>query len=266
MFGAATDTYDGVGKVVGRRSAAHITKQSFEEALRRFRGDQRQKPPIFSALRMDGKRLYEYAIEGKEPPRPIETRPVRVDELELVEWMEGGTHRYSIPENEADERMKKGAIRLMEKETPSMDRSAEDIPESNTLTCPTVKRKNTERDPEDSQQESTNSSKRARTHGEAAGLDVLKEAELGAEASNSDVLAPAVKIRMTVSSGFYVRSLCHDIGMALNSFAFMASLTRTRQSSFELGKNVLEWDQLSEEEEIWAPKIEAMLEEWRNQQ
>jgi len=67
---------------------------------------------------------------------------------------------------------------------------------------------------------------------------------------------------MTVSSGFYVRSLCHDLGAELKSLAFMASLARTRQSEFELGKNVLEYDDLALGEDVWGPKVTSMLEQW----
>jgi tRNA pseudouridine55 synthase len=68
---------------------------------------------------------------------------------------------------------------------------------------------------------------------------------------------------MTVTSGFYVRSLCHDLGMAVDSLAFMASLVRTRQGDFELGKNVLEYGDLEKGEEVWGSKVQAMLEEWQ---
>jgi tRNA pseudouridine55 synthase len=73
---------------------------------------------------------------------------------------------------------------------------------------------------------------------------------------------PAIRLRMTVTSGFYVRSLCHDLGAAVGSAALMAELERTRQGEFELGKNVLEYDDLEKGEQVWAPKVEAMLDEW----
>lgn len=74
--------------------------------------------------------------------------------------------------------------------------------------------------------------------------------------------APAARIRMTVSSGFYVRSLCHDLGAQVGSLAFMAELSRTRQSMFELGKNVLAYEDLEKGEDVWGPQIIRMLDEW----
>ena len=62
---------------------------------------------------------------------------------------------------------------------------------------------------------------------------------------------------MTVTSGFYVRSLCHDLGEAVGSHAMMAELIRTRQGQFELGKNVLEYDDLEKGEEVWGRERNA---------
>jgi tRNA pseudouridine55 synthase len=102
LFGKATDSYDTEGKIVAKKSFDHVTKDKVEEAMKQFRGKIMQRPPIFSAIRIEGKRLYEYAREGKEVPREIEERAVQVEELEITEWMEGGTHGYHWPDAEAD--------------------------------------------------------------------------------------------------------------------------------------------------------------------
>ena len=59
-----------------------------------------------------------------------------------------------------------------------------------------------------------------------------------------------------------MRTLCHDLGIAVGSLGIMAALVRTRQGDFELGKNVLEYDDLAKGEEVWGPKLGAMLEDW----
>ncbi|TVY54821.1 putative tRNA pseudouridine synthase 4, partial [Lachnellula cervina] len=97
LFGASTDTYDRVGKVLRTAPYEHVTRAVVEDALGQFRGKFMQLPPLFSALKMNGKPLYEYAREGKPIPREIERRPVEVLELELVEWMEPGTHTHQAP-------------------------------------------------------------------------------------------------------------------------------------------------------------------------
>jgi tRNA pseudouridine55 synthase len=81
--------------------------------------------------------------------------------------------------------------------------------------------------------------------------------------------APAVRIRLTVSSGFYVRSLCHELGLACGNFATMAKLMRTRQSGYVLegqgvvGEEVaISWEDMQAGEEVWGPKIRACLGRW----
>jgi tRNA pseudouridine55 synthase len=78
----------------------------------------------------------------------------------------------------------------------------------------------------------------------------------------TDAGPPAAMLRMTVTSGFYVRSLCHDLGEAVGSQAIMAQLTRTRQAQFELGNNVLEYSDLAKGEDVWAKGVEEMLDVW----
>ena len=264
LFGAASDSYDNVGKLVGRKPSAHVTRGAFEQVLANFRGKIKQKPPIFSALRMDGKRLYEYAREGKEPPRKIEVRPVEVEELELVEWYNGGEHEYQLPKEEADEAEKEGALKIIEKEA---ERDSSDGPEP-TIQSATgetqegTKRKADELEENTEQERNETSMKRSKKD--------EKPITVGSESTTSEprsppremLVPPAAKIRMTVSSGFYVRSLCHDLGLALDTFALMASLVRTRQGDFELKKNVIEWDEFTKGEDVWAPQVQINLNEW----
>lgn len=82
-----------------------------------------------------------------------------------------------------------------------------------------------------------------------------------ADDSGSSQGPPAIVLNMTVTSGFYVRSLCHDLGKSLGSLGVMSDLVRTRQGEFELGRNVLAYDDLTKGEDAWGPIIEAMLED-----
>lgn len=81
-FGAVTDTYDGYGRLIRECGPVTINSNAVEEALKSFRGTISQKPPIYSALKIKGKKLYEYAREGKEVE--IAERPVEIYELKLV--------------------------------------------------------------------------------------------------------------------------------------------------------------------------------------
>ncbi|CEH12987.1 pseudouridine synthase [Ceraceosorus bombacis] len=92
LLGTATTSYDCKDPILLRAPFQHVDRETILEALPRFRGDLKQLPPYFSAIKMDGKRLFDYAREGLELPRPIEPRNVRVEQLELVEWHPVGSH------------------------------------------------------------------------------------------------------------------------------------------------------------------------------
>ena len=81
-FGAATSTEDTEGEVVARGDAGGLSAADLRAALPRFLGDIDQVPPMFSAVRVGGRRLHEAARRGEELPR--EARRVRVDALELL--------------------------------------------------------------------------------------------------------------------------------------------------------------------------------------
>ena len=273
VFGTATDTYDGEGKVVVRRPWEHITQEKVREAFPQFRGKIKQKVPAFSALRHQGKRFYEFAREGKDIPVEIPVRDMEVESLELVEWMKGGKHHWSVPQTEADEAERKVALKAMGILDPV---SAEDLLSPDCVDSSDRKRKRQKMQDEDAESAASPSaqpprldpdSDRSSSHEgtpDTAKADTPEAAEPAtspAPQSESDHQPPAVKIRVTATSGFYVRSLCHDLGRALGSVAFMANLVRTRQGRFQLGKNVIEFANLAEGEEVWRPQIEGMLKE-----
>ncbi|CZT03192.1 related to pseudouridine synthase [Rhynchosporium agropyri] len=372
LFGTDTDTYDRVGKVLKRGPYDHITREMVEEALEQFRGKFMQLPPLYSALKMNGKPLYEYAREGKEIPKEIQRREVEVLNLELVEWMEGGTHSHVAPSDEAGHAEINIASKLWKQENvqpgarpgkmekvksepeatevgsaktfvdkvneeanlekahgfvnsskavnATVEESAiQPAPETESATTPIpneeedLARENFERKKrkfsedqddlilerpptksrkaappssaetammsgglpspteESAPQPSIETSPVAEAENKDKPKDQIKEEAM--EDTNTDIKEetsedskpkgpPAVRLRMTVTSGFYVRSLCHDLGAAVGSAALMAELERTRQGEFELGKNVLEWEELEKGEEVWAPRVEKFLDEW----
>jgi len=82
-LGRMTDTDDADGRILKEQEIA-LGREEVEVLLRKFVGSIRQKPPRFSAIRKKGKRLYEYAREGKEVEVP--ERTVRIDEFSLLSW------------------------------------------------------------------------------------------------------------------------------------------------------------------------------------
>lgn len=85
-FGLATDTLDIWGKVTEEKPSC-VSREQLEQALARFRGEIEQLPPMYSAVSIGGKRLYQYAREGKE----VERRPrtVTVYRIGLTAFDEG---------------------------------------------------------------------------------------------------------------------------------------------------------------------------------
>lgn len=75
LLGTDTDTYDTTGTTLNFADV-NVSESQITEALNLFTGDIMQKPPIYSALKVDGKRLYEYARAGKEVE--IKERPVTI--------------------------------------------------------------------------------------------------------------------------------------------------------------------------------------------
>jgi len=156
---------------------------------------------------MDGKPLYEYARENKPLPRAIDPRAVTVSELVLEEFIpaqvvEGdGGHTYSPPVKHLSE---------------------EEVATYRKLTELT----------------------KTAGSGQVEGLLDIPAADAGSKAEQDDaerhaststhVRPPTFKLRMTVSSGTYVRSIVHDIGLAIGSAAHVVKLTRTRQGQFTL--------------------------------
>ncbi len=83
-LGAETDTQDAMGKVTASAPVPPLTQQALREALDNFVGTFPQVPPMYSAVKVAGKRLYELARAGAEIPR--EARQVTVYELLLRDW------------------------------------------------------------------------------------------------------------------------------------------------------------------------------------
>ena len=83
-LGISTTTGDTEGEVLKTSEAVSFSQGEIESALARFRGDISQVPPMYSALKRDGKPLYEYARAGVELER--EARPVTISELTLLDW------------------------------------------------------------------------------------------------------------------------------------------------------------------------------------
>ncbi|EHQ91359.1 tRNA pseudouridine(55) synthase TruB [Desulfosporosinus youngiae] len=84
-FGVTTDTQDSYGKVI-REISPRLKRKDLERILPGFIGKVSQVPPMYSAVRKEGKHLYEYARQGISIDRP--SREVSIYRLNLKEWFE----------------------------------------------------------------------------------------------------------------------------------------------------------------------------------
>lgn len=140
-FGTATDTYDASGRVTAEFDANAISREAIEAALPRFVGQISQVPPMYSAVKVKGVRLYKLARAGEEVER--EARDVVVYSIDITSW----------------------------------------------------------------------------------------EPPAGEE-------PPTLGLRIECGSGFYARSVVHDLGLALDNAAHLAGLVRSRVGPFTLNDSV----------------------------
>ena len=82
-LGQTTDSYDADGEILTDSPVPELDSEKLEPLLDQFRGDILQVPPMVSAIKKDGKKLYELAREGKTVERP--PRPVTIYQLDLLE-------------------------------------------------------------------------------------------------------------------------------------------------------------------------------------
>ena len=84
-LGIETDTQDMTGEILSKKPVT-VSEEEVTAAIHSFLGEQQQIPPMYSALKVNGKKLYELAREGKEVK--IEPRRVNISKLEILEYDE----------------------------------------------------------------------------------------------------------------------------------------------------------------------------------
>lgn len=94
VLGVETTTQDASGEVVAERPADGVTEAAVAAALERWTGEVEQVPPMVSALKVGGERLYEKARRGEEVERP--PRRVTIHELRMLDFEPGTQARFSF--------------------------------------------------------------------------------------------------------------------------------------------------------------------------
>ncbi|CBQ73438.1 related to tRNA pseudouridine synthase B [Sporisorium reilianum SRZ2] len=227
LLGSATTSYDSCDPILTRKPYDHVTPQKIADLLPSFTGTVSQIPPLYSAVRIDGKRLFEYARENLPLPRPIEPRKVTIHELRLVDWLEAGKHAFKEPDREVPPEDKALVGRVL------------DMAGRKEGQTDTVKEEGDDGNASKEKQDTT--WKKLPTSDDASSTTA-------ASAEGSDAGPPAFVLEMAVSSGTYVRSIVHDLAIAAGSAAHVQTLTRTRQGEWSIDTaqgvrgNCIDWN------------------------
>ncbi|WRT65612.1 tRNA pseudouridine(55) synthase [Kwoniella shivajii] len=236
LLGCMTTSMDSEDPVLSTAAWEHVTREDIEKVLDRFRGEIDQVPPIFSALKMDGKHLYEYARESKPLPRPIPTRKCTVS-IELIDFRPAsinpgdGGHEYRWPDKRLSEEEKKVFRKLTDivSAAGTEPGKPKGQHEPSTTAAPSTAPSTTTTKTEE--EEATDGKSEVKTESFVPDLEKPDYPEVS---PINGLRPPTFKVRMTVSSGTYVRSIVHDVGVALGCGAHVVELTRTRQGEFSL--------------------------------
>ncbi|WP_174613326.1 tRNA pseudouridine(55) synthase TruB [Virgibacillus ihumii] len=93
-LGTATDTEDAQGSIIEKKAVGiSLSKQILENVLQLFLGEIEQIPPMYSAVKVNGKKLYEYARANEDVERPV--RNVTIHKLDLLDF-DNDQHRFTI--------------------------------------------------------------------------------------------------------------------------------------------------------------------------
>lgn len=94
LFGYTTDTLDTTGERLEARPLPPDIEQRLPQVLEEFRGTIDQVPPMYSALKLDGRKLYQIARKGESLDLP--TRRVRIDVFEILDWVDARHARFLV--------------------------------------------------------------------------------------------------------------------------------------------------------------------------
>ena len=83
-LGIKTDTADGEGNVIEEKEIPNINEEKIKHIFKEMLGEQNQVPPMYSAIKINGKKLYEYARSGRTVE--IEPRKITIYDMKLVEY------------------------------------------------------------------------------------------------------------------------------------------------------------------------------------
>lgn len=85
-FGKTTDTMDTYGQVTQEKEPGILSRQEIEDVLAKYKGETMQIPPKFSAIKINGQKLYDLARKGAEMPE-IKSRKINITKLIIIDYL-----------------------------------------------------------------------------------------------------------------------------------------------------------------------------------
>ena len=221
---------------MSQNSVKHLNFDDLKTVEEKFVGQLKQTPPIYAALKMDGKPLHEYAREGKPLPRAIEPRHVTIYDLKVFSDSLKRDHDYPL-------------LR------PTTEEAVDTVKNLNANMLTDVlyfSKEYTEKHGLDSEVAKVE---------EPFPLSEQEEQEIQKEGDS--YRAPKLHFKANVSSGTYIRSLVSDIGKSMRSSCYMVKLIRLQQQDWSLEKNnVFQLTDFTErDEKVWSKVLEKVLDE-----
>ncbi|CCH58577.1 hypothetical protein TBLA_0A07880 [Henningerozyma blattae CBS 6284] len=235
LFGIGTTSGDVEGDILSECSTKQLNWDDLNTAKEKFLGKLKQTPPIYAALKMNGKPLHEYARAGIPLPRKIEPRQVEIHELEIFKDSLTKDHGFKFLRPKDEETVE--TIKKLEMNANML----EDKLYYSTEYCAKNGIENEEV--------------------EYSPIPLTEEEKSLLNEQGENYQAPLLHMRAKVSSGTYIRSLISDIGKSQGSAAYMVQLIRTSQSEWSLTRqNVFKMEDFTErDEEVWRPVLEKVL-------
>ncbi|KAL7465673.1 hypothetical protein ACHAXS_005982 [Conticribra weissflogii] len=252
-LGLETTTLDCEGEVVKVADWGHIesieatheggdqkTKTTVEGVLSKFRGKIDQVPPLFSAIRVDGKRLYEYAREKKDTnandnedknavnvktsdSAVVENVEIPVREVEVYEIKAGSTlEEITVRSGIVDGRKYRDIVTSMKA---ALAETAADDVDSNSGECTDRDDKIEKKFPRENDKRKNKDKKNSLFNEET-----VPKIEVG----DVSLSLPKFALHVQCGGGTYIRSLVRDVGCELGTVATMTGLVRTKQGPFVL--------------------------------
>ncbi|SCV05150.1 LANO_0H01156g1_1 [Lachancea nothofagi CBS 11611] len=237
LFGVSTTSGDVEGEILSMHAVDHLTMDELKSLEKKLVGSLKQTPPIFAALKMNGKPLHQYAREGLPLPRAIEPRQVEIYDLNIFSDSLTRDHNY----------------KLMKPTTKESEEIVSELSQQKNLLTDKLyfSKQFCESQAWDSEE--------ARVEPPIALNDEQIQQLVD---QGDDYKAPLLHFKAKVSSGTYIRSLISDIGKALRSSSYMVKLIRCQQQEWALERNNVfnMEDFTANDEAVWTQVLEKVLE------